>query len=114
MSIPIPIPRDLKPGDALVCNNGEKLLWQGYHYDGDAVTTPSVGGFSVWRPDGRSYKAPDARWIVAIERHAQPEAGEPQRATWQLSMHAQVTTEQLKALSEQFPQARIIAEWVGK
>lgn len=68
MSKPIKIPRDLKPGDILVCNLGERLGLVRYDGDGDAVTDAAKDGCAIWRRNGRNWTEPLGRWIVAIER----------------------------------------------
>lgn len=68
VAAPSKIPNDLRPGDILVCNKGERVEFERYDTDGDVWTAMTSDRHSCWKPSGRHLNFPQSRWITNIIR----------------------------------------------
>ncbi len=62
-----PIPRDLKAGDIIVDNHGERHIVLEYHDDGDIDC-----GWAIFRPDGHRWKTTDGFAVKIIRKTSKP------------------------------------------
>lgn len=78
---PIPLPADLRMGDTLVCNLGERLVFKFYDM-GDVRASPAKDGSEIWTKNGRNWTDPRTRWIVRIERAKASPTVKPKGLEW--------------------------------